>query len=108
MASDRNLHDLSGADQARLARAMMRKQGALSLRVAAAFLVLILGLPLVNYYLPEWANRPVGGFTATWLFLAVLIYPVTVALSFAFVSASNRIEARCADWRAILAEEEAR
>ncbi len=105
---DRSLKELSVADQARLARALMRSQGALSLRVAAAFLGLVLGLPLVNYLAPEVANMPLGGFTASWLFLGILIYPITVLLSFYFVAQSNRIEARCADWRTTLAEEEAR
>jgi hypothetical protein len=105
---DRDLHGLSDQDQGRLARAVMRRQGALSLRVAAVFIVLVLGVPLVNYLDPDLANTPVIGFTATWLFLGVLIYPITVALSFYFVGASNRIEASCSDWRAILKEEEPR
>ncbi len=106
--TDRDLHALSEADRARLARAVMRRQGALSLRVAAVFVVLVLGVPLVNYLKPDLANAPVLGFTATWLFLGVLIYPITVALSFYFVAASNRIEADCTDWRKALAEEEGR
>lgn len=103
--SDRDLHALSEKDQARLARALMRRQASLSLRVAAVFLVLVLGVPLVNAFWPELANTPILGFTATWLFLGVLIYPITVLLSFYFVGASNRIEASCADWRKTLAEE---
>jgi hypothetical protein len=106
--SDRDLHGLSEEDQGRLARALMRRQGALSLRVAAVFVVLVLGVPLVNYLQPDLANTQVFGFTATWLFLGVLIYPITVGLSFYFVAASNRIEASCSDWRTILKEEEAR
>jgi uncharacterized membrane protein (DUF485 family) len=105
---DEDLHKLTDRDRARLARAVMRRQGALSLRVAAVFVVLILGVPLINAFLPELAATPVGGFTASWLFLGVLIYPVTIALSFYFVAASNRIEASCTDWRSILAEEEDR
>jgi hypothetical protein len=103
--NDRDLHALSEDDQARLARAVMRRQASLSLRVAAVFVVLVLGVPLVNYLAPDLASTPVLGFTATWLFLGVLIYPITVALSFYFVGASNRIEASCADWRKTLAEE---
>src|SRR4051794_23310720 len=106
--TDRDLQALSDQDRARLARAVMRRQAALSLRVAAVFVVLVLGVPLVNYLLPEVANSPVFGFTATWLFLGVLIYPITVALSFYFVHQSNRIEAHCVDWRALLGEEEDR
>ena len=103
--SDKDLHALDEQDQARLARALMRRQGALSLRVAAVFAALVLGIPLVNAFLPEVANAPAFGFTASWLFLGVLIYPITVALSFYFVAASNRIEASCADWRKALEEE---
>lgn len=103
--SDQDLHALSEQDQARLARALMRRQGALSIRVAAVFVVLVLGIPLVNAYWPEVANTPVYGFTSSWLFLGVLIYPITVALSFYFVAASNKIEASSADWKKTLAEE---
>src|SRR3954447_15818297 len=97
--SDRDLHALSGEDQARLARVLMRRQAALSLRVASVFVVLVVGVPLANHFNPELANAPALGFTVSWLFLGVLIYPVTVALSFYFVAASNRIEADCVDWR---------
>ena len=101
--NDLDLRDLTEADQARLARAVMRRQGGLSLRVAAVFLALILGLPLANAVWPDAMNNPrVAGFTPTWLVLAVLFYPITVGLSFYFVRASDRIEAECGDWRAIL------
>ena len=107
--TDRALHELSEADRARLARSLMRRQGALSVRVAAAFLVLILGLPLLNALAPEAMNAAwAGGITPTWLFLGVLFYPITVALSFYFVGASDRIEAECADWRRALDAEEGR
>ncbi len=77
--------------------------------MAAAFLALILALPLLNALAPEVMNDPwLGGFTPTWLLLGVLFYPITVGLSFYFVAASDRIEASCADWRATLAAEEAR
>ena len=104
--SDDDLHALSEEDQGRLARVVMRRQGALSLRVAAVFVLLVLGVPLVNAFLPELAQTPVLGFTATWLFLGVLIYPVTIALSFYFVKASNQIEETCLDWRQALDEED--
>ena len=87
---------LSPEEQGRLAQRMMRRQGALSLRVAAVFTILLLGLPLVNYFLPELANTSVFGFSATWLFLGVLFYPITVLLSLYFVKHSDRIEAETA------------
>lgn len=71
----------------------MRRQMALSLKIAAIFLVMLFGLPLINYFLPELANTPVLGFTATWLFLAVLFYPITWLLSWWFIRQSNDIEA---------------
>ena len=104
---DRTVHDLSTDELARLADRIMRRQAGLSLRVATVFLVLLLGLPLVNAQWPELANTSVGGFTATWLFLAVLFYPITVALSFYFVNKSDKIEAECTDWRALLADDDA-
>ena len=83
----------------------MRRQARLSLRVASIFILLILGLPLFNYFLPDLANRNVGGFTLSWLFLGVLFYPITWLLSGYFIRESDRIEAECADWRAVLGVE---
>lgn len=79
--------------QRRLAQAVMHRQMSLSLKIAAIFLVMLFGLPLINYLLPELANTPVFGFTATWLFLAVLFYPITWILSWWFIQKSNDIEA---------------
>jgi uncharacterized membrane protein (DUF485 family) len=87
---------------ARLAHEVMRKQAALSIRIATIFLVILFGLPLVNLYMPRLADLPVFGFTATWLFLGVLFYPVTWILSWVFIDRSNKIEAQCSDWRAVL------
>jgi uncharacterized membrane protein (DUF485 family) len=84
---------LSEAEQTRLAQAVMRKQLTLSIRVALLFFVLLFGLPLVNWLLPEFANSGAGGFTLTWLFLGILFYPLTWLLSGYFIRASDRIEA---------------
>ena len=99
---------LTAAQHATLARAVMRRQAALSLRVASGFLTLVLGLPMVNYLCPATAATPVLGFPASWLFLGVLFYPVTVALSAYFVRRSDAIEAECADLPALLRAEERR
>lgn len=90
---------------ARLAHHVMKRQAALSIRVAAVFLLILFGLPLINLYAPSIASVGVFGFTATWLFLAVLFYPLTWALSWFFIRESDRIEAECGDWRAVLGEE---
>ncbi len=90
--SDRSL-PADPVAQAALVRAIMGRQAALSLRVAAVFLILIFGLPVVNWLLPDLAGTRVGGFTLTWLFLGVLFYPLTWVLSGYFVRESDRLEA---------------
>ena len=88
-------HDIHAhpGHQRRLAQAVMRRQVTLSIKVAAVFLVMLFGLPLVNYFMPELANAPMFGFTATWFFLAILFYPITWFLSWWFIRQSNEIEA---------------
>ena len=82
----------STADPDALLRMIMRRQARLSVGVAAIFLLLVLGLPLVNQYAPEWGHRQVAGFSASWLFLGLLFYPITWLLSAYFVRASEAVE----------------
>ena len=93
------------AQHERLAHAVMQRQAALSIRVAAVFFVLLFGTPLVNHLAPKLANQTVFGFTATWLFLGVLFFPITWLLAAYFIRASDRIERECADWRKVLGAE---
>jgi len=86
--------------QASLTRYVMRRQLSLSLSVATVFILLLVGLPLFNLYAPQIANQTVYGLTLTWLFLGVIFYPITIALSIYFVRNSDRIEAECARWQA--------
>lgn len=103
----RAAEQMTRADQRKLAEAVMQKQAALSIRIAAGFLALILALPLINAFVPQVAFAPVAGFTLTWLFLAVLFYPITWLLSGYFIKASDRIEAECAAYsREFVAEHE--
>jgi len=78
--------------QRRMASAVMRRQLALSVQVAAVFLIMLFGLPLFNYFFPDLANRKVFGFTASWFFLGVLFYPLTWILSGYFIARSNAME----------------
>jgi uncharacterized membrane protein (DUF485 family) len=80
------------ADADALLAAIMRRQARLSVGVALVFLVLVLGLPLVNECLAGLAQTRIGGFSATWLFLGVLFYPITWLLSAYFVRASETVE----------------
>jgi hypothetical protein len=87
---------------AELAHAVMHRQAALSRRVAAVFLIILFGLPLFNHFYPLAANRPAFGFTATWLFLGVLFYPITWFLSWYFIRESDKIEAESHTWDHLL------
>ena len=100
-----DIQQLSPEEHARLAHAVMRRQATLSIQVAFVFITLLFGLPLFNFWFAEQANHPVFGFTATWLFLGILFFPITWLLSAYFVRRSDRIESECADWRTLLGQE---
>jgi uncharacterized membrane protein (DUF485 family) len=76
-----------------LAAALMKRQAALSIKVAAVFLVLIFGLPLLTHFKPDWTQTPVFGFPLSWFLLGLAFYPLTWALSYYFVQASEKLEA---------------
>ena len=99
------LNDVPEEEHALLAHTVMSRQAGLSLRIAALFAAMLFGLPLVNYLLPGLAGRRVLGFTASWLFLGVLFYPLTWLLSWIFIVSSDRIEAGAQDWRSVLGRE---
>jgi uncharacterized membrane protein (DUF485 family) len=75
-----------------LLSAVMKRQVTLSLRVAAIFIAVLLGLPLLNAYAPQLAQTNIGGFSLTWLILGVLFYPLTWVLSRWFITSSDKIE----------------
>ncbi|MBN9502603.1 MAG: hypothetical protein BGO01_17615 [Armatimonadetes bacterium 55-13] len=85
---------LSEEEQERLLGTVMREQMGLSLKVAAVFILLLVGLPLGNFYLPDLMGSKVGGLTLTWLILGILFYPLTWVLSYVFVKQSESIEHR--------------
>lgn len=71
---------------------LMRRQLRLSVACACAFLVALLGLPLLNYFFPEAMATRVGGFTLTWLLLGVLFFPFVWVISFLFIRRSIALE----------------
>ena len=93
MSDTRDLAHLSEEEQERLLHRVMQRQGALSIKVAVVFILLLVGLPLGNLYLPDLMGSRVAGFTLTWLFLGILFYPLTWVLSQLFVRRSEAIEA---------------
>lgn len=83
-------------------RALMRRQLRLSVACAATFLVALLGLPLLNYFLPDAMAVRVGGFTLTWLVLGVLFFPFVWVISYVFIRRSIALEE--AEVREVVAE----
>lgn len=73
-------------------RELMRRQLRLSIACAATFVVVLLGLPLANYFLPELMATRVAGFTLTWLILGVLFFPFVWAIAWVFIKRSIALE----------------
>ena len=71
---------------------LMRRQLRLSIACAATFVIVLLGLPLANYFLPELMAKRVGGFTLTWLILGVLFFPFVWAIAYFFIKRSIALE----------------
>ena len=70
----------------------MRRQLKLSVICAATFLVVLLGLPLANYWAPALMATRVAGFTLSWLILGVLFFPAVWAISWYFIRRSIWLE----------------
>jgi len=73
-------------------RSLMRRQLRLSICCAATFLIVLLSLPLVNYFAPELMAVSVAGFTLSWLILGVLFFPFVCVISRIFIARSTRLE----------------
>ncbi|MDB6052973.1 MAG: hypothetical protein JWN25_496 [Verrucomicrobiales bacterium] len=73
-------------------RLLMQKQLGLSISCAAAFLVVLLGLPLANYYLPEMMAMRIFGFTLTWFILGIAFFPFVWIISYFFIKRSIALE----------------
>lgn len=70
----------------------MRRQLQLSVAAAAAFLVALFGMPLLNYFAPELMASRIGGFPATWLILGVLFFPFVWVIAWVFIRKSIALE----------------
>lgn len=71
---------------------LMRRQLKLSISCAAAFLILLFGMPLLNYFAPEFMAQRVGGFTLSWLMLGVLFFPYVWIIARVFITRSMALE----------------
>ncbi len=72
--------------------ALMRRQLKLSVVCATAFLVVLLGLPLANYFAPQLMGTRIFGFTLSWLILGVLFFPAVWTISWYFIRRSIWLE----------------
>jgi uncharacterized membrane protein (DUF485 family) len=73
-------------------RSLMRRQLVLSITCASAFLVVLFGLPVANYFAPELMSTRVAGFTLTWLLLGVIFFPAVWVISYTFIRRSIWLE----------------
>lgn len=71
---------------------LMRKQLRLSAACAGAFLVVLLGLPLANFFLPELMATRVFGFTFSWLILGIGFFPAVWVIAWIFIKRSIALE----------------
>ncbi len=71
---------------------LMRKQLKLSIACALAFLLVLLGLPLANYFAPELMATRIMGFTVTWFLLGIGFFPAVWCISFYFIRRSIALE----------------
>lgn len=73
-------------------RSLMRRQLKLSITCALSFLIALLGLPLLNYFMPEAMSGRVGGFTLSWLILGILFFPLVWGIAWVFIRRSIALE----------------
>jgi uncharacterized membrane protein (DUF485 family) len=71
---------------------LMKRQLKLSIACAMAFILLLFGLPLANYFAPDLMALRVGGFTLTWLILGVLFFPYVWVIAKWFIVRSISLE----------------
>ena len=71
---------------------LMRRQLKLSIACASAFLVALLGLPLLNYFFPDAMATRVFGFTLTWFVLGVAFFPFVWVIAYWFIRRSIALE----------------
>jgi len=73
-------------------RSLLRAQLRLAMVVVALLAVLVGGLPLAFWLLPEVMDQEVLGMPLAWGLLGFLVYPVLVAIGWWYVRAAERNE----------------
>jgi len=70
----------------------MRRQLRLSVAAASTFLLALMGMPLLNYFMPEIMSTRIAGFTLSWLVLGVLFFPFVWVIAWVFIRRSISLE----------------
>ena len=71
---------------------LMRRQLWLSISCTAAFLIALLGLPLLNFLFPDLMAKEILGFTLTWFILGILFFPFVWVIAWVFIRRSIALE----------------
>lgn len=71
---------------------LMRKQLKLSIACAATFVIALFGLPLLNYFFPEFMAKRIFGFTLSWFILGIAFFPYVWIISYYFIKTSMALE----------------
>ncbi|MGH7666011.1 MAG: hypothetical protein ACRENY_06555 [Candidatus Dormibacteria bacterium] len=73
-------------------RALMRRQGRLSLSVAVAFAAFLMVQPLLAWLWPEWGQLQLGGIPLAWLVLGIASYPLLIWLGSIYVRRAEEVD----------------
>lgn len=72
---------------------LMARQLRLSILCGFCFFVVLLGLPLANYFFPDTMATRFFGFTLSWFILGIAFFPFVWIISFVFIRRSLALEA---------------
>lgn len=73
-------------------KALMRRQGRLSLGIALAFAGFLLFQPLLDWYWPEWGRLRLAGIPVAWLVLGIGSYPLLIWLGSLYVRRAAEVD----------------
>ena len=72
---------------------LMARQLQLSILCGFCFFVVLLGLPLANYFFPDVMAVRFFGFTLSWFILGIAFFPFVWIISYVFIRRSLALEA---------------
>jgi uncharacterized membrane protein (DUF485 family) len=78
-------------------KALMRRQGRLSLGVALVFVSFLLVQPLLAFWWPEWGALRLFGIPVAWLVLGVASYPLLIWLGSIYVHRAEEVDEEFTD-----------